>query len=398
MPPRCGDAHEILEDLSNQLSDSPSPVEREKKMPGLLLLGLTAGGFLPATHLHAATSLRCGSPRANAAPNEDGGFEGQIALFAPRSVLPQIRGQRFKVQEQLEEAVDSEDYILAAQLRDDLAELRQKDPAVMANTMREELAKHVASEAYAEAARCRDRLLVLRRFLPQYSLAGLWKGNYPNHGDELVRLHYQGDTLIATKVTGDEHVPAGEVTFRADLTMPSDVQGDPTSIGGSDVPSPEPHPRPRRTPRTHHRNPELAFAHVRLRFVLCAQSVGVRVEVLSLSENGSHEPRDVEQFKGEGRIAARGFRHPHYVPGHGSHSARTCHRACALFSLWRVCVCALCRLCGAGARPALPHGRRCHRLLVAADRDVRRLLARARGRGARRRQGRRQREGAWPLG
>ena len=44
-------------------------------------------------------------------------------------------------------------------------------------------------------------------------------------------------------------------------------------------------------------------------------AVGVRVEVLSLSSDGAQEPREVEQFAGEGRIAARGFRHPHYVPG-----------------------------------------------------------------------------------
>ena len=47
---------------------------------------------------------------------------------------------------------------------------------------------------------------------------------------------------------------------------------------------------------------------------VCLQ-VGVRVEVMSLSPDGSHEPRDVEQFRGEGRIAAHGFRHPHFVPG-----------------------------------------------------------------------------------
>ena len=43
--------------------------------------------------------------------------------------------------------------------------------------------------------------------------------------------------------------------------------------------------------------------------------MGVRVEVLALSPDGGHEPREVEQFHGEGRIAARGFRHAHYVPG-----------------------------------------------------------------------------------
>ena len=48
-------------------------------------------------------------------------------------------------------------------------------------------------------------------------------GHYPNHGEEMVRVHYAGDTLYATKVTGDEHVPAGEVTFRADLAAPLDA-------------------------------------------------------------------------------------------------------------------------------------------------------------------------------
>ena len=41
----------------------------------------------------------------------------------------------------------------------------------------------------------------------------------------------------------------------------------------------------------------------------------MRVEVLALSPDGSQEPREVEQFRGEGRVAARGFRHPHFVPG-----------------------------------------------------------------------------------
>ena len=44
-------------------------------------------------------------------------------------------------------------------------------------------------------------------------------------------------------------------------------------------------------------------------------AVGVRVEVLALTPDGKQEPREVEQFHGEGRVAARGFRHPHYVPG-----------------------------------------------------------------------------------
>jgi len=245
----------------------------------LLVQARLADGFWAPTASLLRATPRVQPPLANAA-SEDSGFEVAIAQFAPRARLPQVRSQRVTLEQQLATAVADEDYVMAAQLRDDLVELRQQDPAVMAAAMREELETHIRRERYAEAARCRDRLLVLRRFLPQYSLAGLWKGNYPNHGDELVRLSYQGDTLIATKVTGDEHVPAGEVTFRADLTQPSDDSEDEQAagLGGS-------------------------------------SAVGVRVEVLSLAPDGSHEPRDVEQFKGEGRIAARGFRHPHYVPG-----------------------------------------------------------------------------------
>ena len=91
--------------------------------------------------------------------------------------------------------------------------------------------------------------------------------------------------FAATKVTGDEHVPAGEVTFRADLATPAEGSA------------------------------EWAKSAATQLWGEGDESVGVRVEVLSISSDGGHEQREVEQFPGEGRIAARGFRHPHYVPG-----------------------------------------------------------------------------------
>ena len=36
----------------------------------------------------------------------------------------------------------------------------------------------------------------------------------------MVNITYVGDTLIARKVTGDENVPAGEISFQADLSPP----------------------------------------------------------------------------------------------------------------------------------------------------------------------------------
>ncbi len=48
-------------------------------------------------------------------------------------------------------------------------------------------------------------------------LDGEWIGRYPGHFDEVIRIHQRGPLVEALKVTGDEHVPAGEITWRADL-------------------------------------------------------------------------------------------------------------------------------------------------------------------------------------
>jgi hypothetical protein len=40
---------------------------------------------------------------------------------------------------------------------------------------------------------------------------------YGDHGYEMINVTYVGDTLIATKVTGDKNVPKGEISFTADL-------------------------------------------------------------------------------------------------------------------------------------------------------------------------------------
>ena len=48
-------------------------------------------------------------------------------------------------------------------------------------------------------------------------LTGDWIGNYNGHHDEVVRVTQAGNRVEAIKITGDLHVPAGEVTFRAEL-------------------------------------------------------------------------------------------------------------------------------------------------------------------------------------
>ena len=48
-------------------------------------------------------------------------------------------------------------------------------------------------------------------------LSGEWLGFYTGHFDEVVRVVQTGDYAEAIKVTGDEYVPAEEVTFRVNL-------------------------------------------------------------------------------------------------------------------------------------------------------------------------------------
>uniref|UniRef100_A0A7S3X1Q2 UVR domain-containing protein n=1 Tax=Emiliania huxleyi TaxID=2903 RepID=A0A7S3X1Q2_EMIHU len=241
-----------------------------------LLTLLPASGHLVGGGRHPASRIRAPGARADgaaAAPT----FESKLRHFAPAADLPALRTEAARLENDLQSAVEEQDFAAAAMLRDDISQLRQKDPAFLASNLRERLEVLVRRESYGEAATTRDQLLVLRRFQPQYQLAGLWKGVYPNHGEATVKIHYEGDTLVAVKMTGDEHVPAGETTFRADLTTPWQEGASVEEIDEEEL-------------------------------------VGVRVEVVSVGSDGS-EQREVERYHGEGRVAARGFQHAHYVPG-----------------------------------------------------------------------------------
>lgn len=53
--------------------------------------------------------------------------------------------------------------------------------------------------------------------LNRVNFSGEWLGYYTGHFDEVVRITQRGDIIEAVKITGDDYVPAEEVTFRANV-------------------------------------------------------------------------------------------------------------------------------------------------------------------------------------
>jgi hypothetical protein len=51
----------------------------------------------------------------------------------------------------------------------------------------------------------------------QSNFTGEWIGYYPGHFDEVVKIVQRGEELEAVKITGDDHVPGGAITWRANL-------------------------------------------------------------------------------------------------------------------------------------------------------------------------------------
>jgi hypothetical protein len=56
-----------------------------------------------------------------------------------------------------------------------------------------------------------------KRDVPFVKLPGEWIGNYPGHFDQVISISEKDGVAEAIKVTGDDFVPAGEITWRAHI-------------------------------------------------------------------------------------------------------------------------------------------------------------------------------------
>merc|ERR1712106_125287 len=80
-------------------------------------------------------------------------FERRIESFAPTSELAAIRKQIVNARQEMDYAVDSEDYVSAAMYRDDLRELQGRDPVESAADARAQLERAAATRCRAISGR-----------------------------------------------------------------------------------------------------------------------------------------------------------------------------------------------------------------------------------------------------
>jgi len=114
-----------------------------------------------------------------------------------------------------------------------------------------------------------EEAAIVRGCLPHFNIEGLWVGKYGDHGYEMINVTYVGDTLIATKVTGDKNVPKDEITFTADLSP------------------------------SFHRGSEAALAPIEL----------------STTASKQWGTKGLMRFPGKGQVAAEGFLNAKYMEG-----------------------------------------------------------------------------------
>lgn len=134
-----------------------------------------------------------------------------------------------KLSRKLLKSINDRDREKEGEIRQDLRQIEYQDPELVYKVELEKLQQAKSEGRENDARRHSINASAARKNIPQYNLDGLWVGKYGQHGYEMVNVTYQGDLLIAYKVTGDKNVPRGEITFQVDLNpLHRKVVGDST--------------------------------------------------------------------------------------------------------------------------------------------------------------------------
>lgn len=118
----------------------------------------------------------------------------------------------------LVDAIQAGQAELETHTREQLRDIEQRDPELVYMLELADARDAEREGRLKDAQEHGKRAADARSCLPHFNLEGLWVGKYGTHGYELINITYIGDTLIATKVTGDQNVPRGELTFQANLS------------------------------------------------------------------------------------------------------------------------------------------------------------------------------------
>ena len=113
-----------------------------------------------------------------------------------------------------------------------LVNLNGRDAEFMYSVSSDLLEKAMAESDDFSTNKYKVQMEEARLCIPQLNMHGLWVGKYGDHGYEMIRVTYEGNVLVATKVTGDNNVPKGKVTFTVDLTptISSSSNGQPSYL------------------------------------------------------------------------------------------------------------------------------------------------------------------------
>lgn len=147
-------------------------------------------------------------------------FVSSDEVFELRATVAQLRGELVAARRQTDA-----DRRRVGQLEEELLNLNRRDAEFMHAVSSElmERARAAGDDDLAETYRAQVEDAQL--CIPQLNMHGLWVGKYGS-GYELINVTYSGDTLIATKVTGDRNVPKGEASFTVDLLSPFSSNND----------------------------------------------------------------------------------------------------------------------------------------------------------------------------
>lgn len=162
--------------------------------------------------------------------------EKEKPCFLQGDELHRLRQQVLGMRQSLQEARDSADTKRVQQLSRAILSAQQLDGEFMYLVSLERMEAAQNAGLQEEAAKYRKEAGVARSALEQFQLEGLWVGKY---GDtfQMVNISYTGDVLTAHKVTGDQHVPKGEITFQVDLSPSSQLNNnlDPIELSSEAV-------------------------------------------------------------------------------------------------------------------------------------------------------------------